>query len=284
MPATLTIPTTPARSTRHHSTELLLREVSRGDRAARETLTVRYMPLARKVARRSWNSSLSYEDLTQVANLALVKAIDGFDPNRGRPFEAFAIPTILGELRRYFRDSSWAVHVARGAQERFKAVQDAIELLSREHGRSPTVQQLGLYLELSNEDIVEALHVTNAYTANSLDVPVQNGEDDTATLISTLGEHDSGYEHVETGMLIEDALTGLTEREQRLLELRFVHELTQAQIGEQLGVSQMQVSRLLRSALASYADASESQPRPSPPLSPAPTAAPDSLDVQPGRG
>lgn len=148
MSATHTIPTPPRSSTRHHSTDLLFREASRGDRAARETLTVHYMPLARKIARRYWNSSLPYEDLTQVANLALVQAIDRFDPDRGRPFEAFAIPTILGELRRYFRDSSWAVHVARGAQERSKTVQDAIELLSREHGRSPTVQQVALYLEL----------------------------------------------------------------------------------------------------------------------------------------
>ena len=99
-----------------------------GDRVAREALITQYMPLARKVARRYWNSSLPHEDLAQVANLALVKAIDRFDPARGRPFEAFAIPTILGELRRYFRDSSWAVHVARGAQERSKAVQEAIEL------------------------------------------------------------------------------------------------------------------------------------------------------------
>jgi RNA polymerase sigma-B factor len=221
-----------------------------GDRVAREALVTRYMPLARKVARRYWTSSLPREDLTQVAYLALVKAIDRFDPGRGRPFEAFAIPTILGELRRYFRDSSWAVHVARGAQERSKAVQGAIELLSREHGGPPTVHQLALYLEVSEEDVLEGLQVAHAYTAASLDAPVQNGEDDEATLASTLGEQDDGYEHVETDMLIEDALAGLTDREQRLMELRFVHELTQAQIGKQLGVSQMQVSRLLCSTLA----------------------------------
>jgi RNA polymerase sigma-B factor len=210
------------------------------------------MPLARKVARRYWNSSLPREDLTQVANLALLKAIDRFDPTRGRPFEAFAIPTILGELRRYFRDSSWAVHVARGAQERSKAVQDAVELLSRKHGRPPTVHQLALYLELSEEDILEGLQVAHAYMASSLDAPAQNGgeEDDETTLASTLGERDEGYEHVETDMLIEDALASLTERERRLLKLRFVDELTQAQIGKQLGVSQMQVSRLLRATLA----------------------------------
>ncbi len=232
------------------SAQMLFARCHNGDRTAREALVTRYMPLARKVARRYWNSSLPREELTQVANLALVKAIDRFDPGRGRPFEAFATPTILGELRRYFRDSSWAVHVTRGAQERSKAIQDAIELLSRGNGRPPTVQQLALYLELSEEDVLDGLQVAHAYTASSLDAPAQNGEDDETTLASILGGEDDGYEHVETGMLIEGALAGLAHREQRLLQLRFVHELTQAQIGKQLGVSQMQVSRLLRSALA----------------------------------
>jgi len=236
------------------STPALFERCRSGDRAAREALITRYMPLARKVARRYWNSSLAREDLTQVANLALVKAIDRFDPDRGRKFEAFAIPTILGELRRYFRDCSWAVHVARGAQERSKAVQAAVELLSREHGRPPTVQQLALYLELPEEDVLDALQVTHAYTAASLDAPVQGGEEDESTLVSILGEHDDGYEHVETEMLVENALACLTDREQRLLKLRFVDELTQAQIGKQLGVSQMQVSRLLRGALAKLRD------------------------------
>jgi RNA polymerase sigma-B factor len=232
------------------SVQMLFARCHDGDRVAREALVTRYMPLARKVARRYWSSSLPREELNQVANLALVKAVDRFDPGRGRPFEAFAIPTILGELRRYFRDSSWAVHVARGAQERSKTVQEATELLSRENGRPPTVQQLALYLELSEEDVLDGLRVGHAYTASSLDVPAQNGEDDEATLASTLGGDDDGYEHVETSMLIEGALASLTHRERRLLQLRFVHELTQAQIGKQLGVSQMQVSRLLRSSLA----------------------------------
>jgi RNA polymerase sigma-B factor len=235
---------------RQPSVDALFRAARRGDRSARETLIVRYMPLARQIARRYWSSSLAGDELAQVANLALVKAIDRFDPARGRPFEAFALPTILGELRRYFRDSSWAVHVARGAQERSKAVQDAVALLSREHGRPPTVQQLATYLELSEEEVLDGLQVAQAYTAGSLDAPVRDGEEgETTTLASTLGGEDSGYERVETEMLLEDALASLTRREQRLLELRFVHELTQSQIGEHLGVSQMQISRLLRSTL-----------------------------------
>jgi RNA polymerase sigma-B factor len=232
------------------SSELLFARCRGGDRAAREALVTRYMPLARKLARRYWSSSLSAEDLTQVANLALVKAVDRFDPDRARTFEAFAIPTILGELRRHFRDASWAVHVARGAQERSKAIHDATARLSREHGRPPTVGQLAQYLELSEEEVLDGLRVSYAYAASSLDAPVQDGEEEETTLGSTLGAHDQGYEQVENGILVADALANLTAREQRLLELRFVHELTQAQIGEQLGVSQMQVSRLLRSSLA----------------------------------
>jgi RNA polymerase sigma-B factor len=249
VPAT-TIIEAPPQTARGVATDALFSAARQGDRVARETLIVRYMPLARKVARRYWSSSLPNEDLTQVANLALVKAVDRFDPDRGRPFEAFAIPTMLGELRRHFRDSSWAVHVTRGAQERSKTVQDAVKLLSREHGRTPTVQQLALYLEISEEDVLDGLQAAQAYTASSLDAPVQNGEEGETSLASILGEHDSGYEQVETEILIENALASLTDREQRLLQLRFVEELTQAQIGEQLGVSQMQVSRLLRAALA----------------------------------
>ncbi len=252
MTATTTT-THPRRLSDQTSTEELFGLVREGDRAAREQLALRFMPLARKVSRRYSNSSLSSEDLTQVANLALVKAIDRFDPDVGRSFEAFAIPTILGELRRYFRDSAWSVHVARGAKERSKAVQDASEMLAREHGRAPSVSQLAVYLELSEEDVLDALQVAQAYAADSLDAPVRSGEED-VTLVSTLGERELGYERAETNMLIEDALTELSERERRALKLRFVDELTQLQIGHELGVSQMQVSRILRATLAKLRD------------------------------
>lgn len=239
----------PSRATGLLSETLFVR-CRRGDRVAREALITRYMPLARKLARRYWNASLSPEDLSQVANVGLINAIDRFDPGRGRPFEAFATPTILGELRRHFRDTSWAVHVARGAQERSKAIQDAVGELSRKHGRSPSVGQLAQYLELAEEQILDGLQVADAYTASSLDAPTQSGEDEEATLATTLGDEDHNYEEVETNILIASALDTLTEGEQQLVEWRFVHELTQTAIAEQLGVSQMQVSRLLRSTLA----------------------------------
>ncbi len=247
MPETITTTST-VRPTGPATTEQLFAAAREGDRVAREELVVRFMPLARKVARRYSKSSLSADDLTQVANLALVKAIDRFDPDRGRPFEGFAVPTILGELRRHFRDNAWAVHVARSAKERSKAVQDAGELLAREHGRAPSVPQLALYLEISEEDVLDALQVAQAYAAESLDAPMLGGEEE-LTLASSLGERELGYERVETRVLIEEALDGLPERERRALKLRYVDDLTQAQIGEELGVSQMQVSRMLRTTL-----------------------------------
>jgi RNA polymerase sigma factor (sigma-70 family) len=175
------------------------------------------MPLAGKVARRYWNSSLPREDLTQVANLALVKAIDRFDADRGSAFEAFAVPTILGELRCYFRDSSWAVHVARGAQERSKAMQDAIELLSREHGRPPTVVQLALYLEFSEADVLDALQVANAYTAGSLDAPLRTARATRPRSSPLLERKTRASSTSRPACWSRVCLETLSDREQRLL-------------------------------------------------------------------
>jgi RNA polymerase sigma-B factor len=210
----------------------------------------RFLPLARKLARRYSHSSLADEDLIQVASMALLKAIDRFDPERGSAFQAFATPTILGELRRHFRDTSWAVHVARAGQERALSVQSAIERLSSLHGRSPTVQEIAVYLELSEEDVLDGLQANQAYAAMSLDAPAPAGEDNgELTLASELGGEDSGYERVDNGVAVADAVGTLPEQDQELLRMRFVAGMNQSEIGVQLGVSQMQVSRLLRRAL-----------------------------------
>ncbi len=233
--------------------EALFERSHAGDANAREALVIHYMPLARRLARRYTNSSLSFDDLTQVANLALVQAVNRFEPAPGRTFEAFAIPTILGELRRYFRDTSWSVHVTRSDQERSKEIRDNIAVLSRERGRPPTVQQLAQYLERSEEEILDGLQVLEAYKASSLEAPA-NDSPDAATIGATLCEADPGYGRAEDHVLLEDALATLSPREQWLLELRFVEELPQAQIGKRLGVSQMQISRLLRATLAKLRD------------------------------
>jgi RNA polymerase sigma-B factor len=234
------------------SSELLFRRYRRdGDLAVRDDLVERFLPLARTLARRFWHSSEPYEDLVQVASLALVKAIDRFDPERGASFQSFAVPTILGELRRYFRDLGWAVHVPRGMQERALAVRDANEHLLNRHGRSPTVQEIAVYLELSEEDVLDGLQAARGYTTTSLDPSPQEGEeDDELPVADTLGAEDDGYELVDAKVAVAEALRSLPDGERRLLGLRFVKEMTQSEIGAELGVSQMQVSRLLRRTLA----------------------------------
>src|SRR6185312_14885855 len=165
------------RAERARHRELFVRLQRSGDRAALDELVESFGPLARKLARRYSHTSEPYEDLCQVAQLGLVKAVQQFDPDRGFAFQAYAIPTILGELRRYFRNSSWAVHVPRGTQERALEVRDAERALSDEHGRSPTVPEVAQFMELSIEQVLDAMHALRAYGSVSLDAP-RGGEAD----------------------------------------------------------------------------------------------------------
>jgi len=220
-----------------------------GDEAAREALVRQFLPLAGKLARRYAQSSEPYEDLVQVASLALMKAIDRFDPDRGLSFAGFAVPTILGELRRYFRDGTWSVHVARGAQERALAVSEATDRLTDLHGRTPTANQLAEYLELSIEDVLDGLLARMAYDTRSLDGPASSAEDDSGTVGDTLGTEDEAYALIEDRMVVADILPSLSESERHILHMRFTEELTQSEIAARMGVSQMQISRLLRRSL-----------------------------------
>ena len=230
--------------------EPLFRRCQRdGDRAAREMLVRHFLPLARKLARRYTQSSEPYEDLVQVASLALMKAIDRFDADRGVSFPAFAIPTILGELRRYFRDSTWSVRVSRGAKERALAVADATERLTDLHGRPPTVRQLAAYLELSIEEVLDGLFARRAYHAQSLDAPAPTAEDDGCTVGDTLGAEDESYALIEARIVVADAMSSLPERERHILHMRFVEDMKQSDIAERIGVSQMQISRVLQRSL-----------------------------------
>lgn len=229
--------------------QALFRRCHDGDAAAREALVIRYMPLARRLALRYLRPSVALDDLCQVANLALVKAVDRFDADRGFTFEAFAIPTILGELRRFFRDTSWAVHVSRADQERSRKIRETITLLSHERGHSPSVQQLSEYLEISQEQVMDGMQVLQAYTETSLDAPAADDQDGGTTLVNTLGGEDRGYELVEDGLVLERVIPALSPRERQLIDLRFGRELSQAEIGARLGLSQMQISRLLRATL-----------------------------------
>ena len=219
------------------------------DTAAREALVRRYMPLARSLARRYGRSSEPFEDLVQVASLGLLKALDRYDPGRGFPFKAFAVPTILGEMRRYFRDSGWAIHVPRSVQERALKVRGAQETLTNEHGRAPTVHQIAQYLELDLEEVLEAIQAIQSYETVSLDAPAPGADEDTATYGDSLGEEDRRYELVELGATVGSAMQSLPERERQIIHMRFTEDLTQSEIAGRIGVSQMQVSRLLRRSL-----------------------------------
>jgi RNA polymerase sigma-B factor len=229
---------------------LFLRMRRDNDLAAREELTRRFMPLARSLARRYGHSSEPFEDLVQVAAMGLVKALDRYDIDRGCPFQSFAIPTILGEMRRYFRDSGWAVHVPRGAQERALKVRDAQERLANSNGHAPSAGQLAEFLELDIEDVIDALQVIHAYETVSLDAPRPGSTDDESIAYGdSLGTEDDSYELVDLDVTVASVLEHVPERERRILQMRFVDDLTQTEIAERVGISQMQVSRLLRRSL-----------------------------------
>ncbi|HUZ28297.1 MAG TPA: SigB/SigF/SigG family RNA polymerase sigma factor [Solirubrobacteraceae bacterium] len=219
------------------------------DRQARDELVARFLPLARKLARRYVQSSEPYEDLVQVASLGLVKAVERFDPTRGFAFSSFAVPTIVGELKRYFRDTAWAIHVDRGAQERARKVSDAQQKLNSLTGRTPTVDELAQYLELSQEEVLAGLQTAEAYGALSLDAPVAGEEDEESSRLDSLGVEDRELTLADDIATIFAAARHLPARERQILYLRFSEDLTQSEIAQQVGISQMQVSRLLRRSL-----------------------------------
>ncbi len=231
------------------SAELFQRWQRDGDPAAREILVSRYMGLARSLARRYGRSSEPFEDLAQVASLGLLKALDRYDASRGYPFASFAVPTILGEMRRYFRDSGWAIHVPRGAQERALKVRDAQEHLANEQGRAPSVHELTQYLEFDTEQVIDALQAIQAYETLSLDAPRPGTDGDVVAYGDSVGREDERYELVELDATITAVLAHIPARDQSILRMRFVEDLTQTEIAERIGISQMQVSRLLRRSL-----------------------------------
>ena len=232
---------------------LLERYHREDDKAARDALVERFLPLARQLARRYERQDEPLDDLLQVASMGLVKAIDRFDPSRGTAFSSFAVPTILGELKRYFRDVGWAVHVPRGMQERALEVNRAVSELSRTLSRSPTPAEIAEFTELALEEVLEAMEAATAYDSVSLEAPRSNGDGngdgDAGEVVDRLGGEDPGYELAEYSATIAPQLRALPERDRLVLHLRFVEDLTQSEIAERIGVSQMHVSRLIRKAL-----------------------------------
>jgi RNA polymerase sigma-B factor len=219
------------------------------DEAARDELLKRFLPLARKLARRYAGASEPFDDLFQVASVGLLKAMDRFDVDRGTAFSSFAVPTVVGELKRYFRDHGWSVRVPRGLQELAVKIESGLEELSTRSGRSPTVTELAQAMELSIEDVLDGLEAMGAHHSTSIDVPRTDGDDQDGTLADTLGVDDAGYELVDHLATIASVAHLLTAGERQVLTLRFFEDLTQSEIAREIGVSQMQVSRILRGAL-----------------------------------
>ena len=205
------------------------------------------MPLAQRMARRYRNRGESLDDLEQVAYLGLIKAMDRYDPSRGS-FARYAVPSVLGALKRHFRDHGWGVHVPRALQERALEVNAAIEHLSAESGLSPTAKDIARHTGHGLEEVTEALEALEAYTPAALDAPRRQGFDD-QTIGDGIGAEDAGYELVELTQSVAPALRALPERDQAVLQLRFRDDLTQTEIAGRIGVSQMQVSRLLSRSL-----------------------------------
>ncbi|MGH2761455.1 MAG: SigB/SigF/SigG family RNA polymerase sigma factor [Thermoleophilaceae bacterium] len=229
---------------------LLLRYHRDGDLAAREELVVRLVPLARQLASRYRHAGEQHEDLVQVACLGLLKAVDRYQPERGAGFARYAVPTILGELKRHFRDRAWSVHVPRATQELVLKVGDALGTLPAKLGRAPRPRDVAEAVGAPVEEVLEAMEAATAYEAASLDAP-RPGSDrhDAWTHADTLAEDDPGYERVEIGATLRGTLAALPARDRLILRLRFERDMTQAEIAEQVGLSQMHVSRLLRRSL-----------------------------------
>jgi RNA polymerase sigma-B factor len=240
------------------TSELVRRWQTLGDEQARHELCARFLPLARRLAGRYRTAHEPLEDLVQVASVGLLGAIDRFDPARGTSFTSFAIPTILGELKRYFRNTGWTAHVPRGAQELALRLDRASQELSAQTGRAASVTELGAYLELEIEEVLEGLDARTAHYAIRLDGPAPGVEpEDAQSFGETLGDDDERFELVDTKLTLAAAIPRLPYLERQALMLRIEQNLKQVEIGQQLGCSQMQVSRLLRRAVARLQDLRE---------------------------
>ncbi|MER5808200.1 RNA polymerase sigma factor SigF [Streptomyces sp. NPDC002033] len=232
-----------------------LRELPEGSpqRAELRNRLVRmHLPLVEHLARRFRNRGEPLDDLTQVATIGLIKSVDRFDPDRGVEFSTYATPTVVGEIKRHFRDKGWAVRVPRRLQELRLSLTTATAELSQQHGRSPTVHELAERLGISEEEVLEGLESANAYSTLSLDVP--DTDDESPAVADTLGSEDEALEGVEYRESLKPLLEGLPPREKRILLLRFFGNMTQSQIAQEVGISQMHVSRLLARTLAQLRD------------------------------
>ena len=218
--------------------------------AARDALVEQHLPLVEHLARRFRNRGEPYDDLVQVATIGLIKSVDRFDLDRGVEFSTYATPTIVGEIKRHFRDKGWAVRVPRRLQELRLSLASATSELSQKQGRSPTVSELAAHLKITDEEVLEGLESANAYSTLSLDAGDSGSGDEPMPVAETLGVEDEGLEGVEYRESLKPMLEQLPAREKKILMLRFFKNMTQSEIAAEIGISQMHVSRLLARTLA----------------------------------
>jgi RNA polymerase sigma-B factor len=227
----------------------LIEAACAGDERAREAVLEQHLPLVRALATRYAGRGEALEDIVQVGSVGLVLALQRFDPERGVPFKSFAIPTIVGEIRRHFRDRAWALHVPRRLKELSLRLMRTVETLTADLGRSPTIAELAVAVGVPEDDVIDALDVANAYSTRSLSEPRFDDEGDSESYSRALGHTEPGFEEVEDLTIVESGLSALDARSRRIVELRFFDGRTQSEIAAEIGISQMHVSRLLRQSL-----------------------------------
>ena len=235
------------------------------DPVDRDAIVERFLPLARQLAARYQRPEEPFDDVFQVACFGLVKAVDRFDATRGVAFSSYAVPTIMGEIKRHFRDRTWAVRVPRDLQELALRVDRVIAELTRDLGRQPSVDEVADTIGALPEEVLEAMQASSAYRATSLETPRAGGDDEPGdTLGDTVGIVDDGFARAEERAVLDALMRVLTPREREVVRLRFEEDLTQAAIGERIGVSQMQVSRVLRHAIMRLRTLARVDPDPEP--------------------
>lgn len=234
--------------------ELFRRFKEEGDMDAREKLVMSHLNLVRFIANKFKNRGEPIDDLIQVGYLGLLKAIDRFDPSRGLEFTTFATPTIMGEIKRHFRDKGWSVRVSRRLQELSAKVNQATDTLTSQLQRSPTIAEIADYLDATVDEVLEAMESSSAYSSVSLEAPSGADDDDTPSVIDRYATEDSDLAFTDDRIIIEEALASFSPRERDVIEMRFLKGMTQIEIAEKLGISQVQVSRLLRRTLKKIQD------------------------------
>lgn len=236
--------------------DLIRRYQEEADEGIQEVLVDRFTPLVETLASKFTKGAESFEDLVQVGMIGLLAALKRYDPDFGKSFESFAVPTIVGEIKRHIRDKTWSVHVPRRIKELGPRIKKAAEELTIRYQRSPSVDEIAQYLDVTPEEVLETMEMGRSYNAVSVDSPIEaNNEGSQVTLLDLVGSRDAGFEKVDQQLLLQKAFQVLTDREQAIIRMTFFDNLSQKQVGDELGISQMHVSRLQRRALGKLREA-----------------------------